>query len=199
MRLLNPGIVYNGYIVKKYTNPQKENTMSKIHVSQVTNQDLVSHFQVSIVDSIYAEDAKGRRKFLTDLRTQYVKEHNKKAASAQRKQQAKIQQRSNVEEFFVELDRAFPEYEVKMRITQPGIDIPEIGLKLHCIVSATDSHTMSMRSTVFSRQDLEDEFGYYKSLKRDETDKTGIALVALSFSEIIEVARKAIDMHKAAL
>lgn len=175
--------------------------MTKLHVSQVTNQNLVEHFQVSIIDSIYAEDAKGRRKFLTDLRQEYVKEVNKKATSKKyRKTTQKEKRQNNIDDFFVDLDRAFPEYNVAIRETQPGISLPQMGLQIFFMVDAFRSHAVSFYSTVFSREDLEKEFAHYKLLKKNDTDKNSVTVGSVKdLTDLVEITKKAIQMHEAAL
>lgn len=167
-----------------------------MNASQVTNKMLENHFNVSIVGGFYAEDSIGRRHYLTDLRTRYIRENNKKTKRVP--QNAKNIKKEYVDDFFVALDRAFPEHDVIIRKTQPGMDLSDLGLKLYCIVSTSEKHTLTMYSKVFSRKELETEFGYFKRLKKDQKEKNNIALCGLSFDEVVEVINKSIQMHKIA-
>lgn len=168
-----------------------------MHISEVTNAQLVEHFEVTIIDSIYAEDSKGRRKFLTDLRQTYAKNFKAIQAKKRAQEKQKVKQTENIEEFFVDLDRAFPDYNVIIRQTQPGIEIPELGLNIYCIVSGTSKHVVSAYSKEFDREYLEKEFGHWKLYKKDDSITQGaITISDVTFSDIIEIVSKLIELHK---
>lgn len=165
-------------------------------VSQVTNQDIVNEFEVSIIDSIYAEDSKGRRHFLTDLRTKFVKKANTKASNIKSREKNKGKMQENIEDFFVELDRAFPEFNVLIRETQPGIDLSDLGFNVYCIISPFGKHQVSMYSKLFNREELIKEFGYYKHRKNEDNKTGGLCITGVTFDEIVEIINQAIEIHK---
>lgn len=173
------------------------------HASQITNAQIEEHFELKVIDTIYAEDSKGRRQFLSDLRTKLARELTNKAKQKSSNKTKNEQRKSLVEEkvqdFFVELDRAFPDNNVLIRETQPGVDEREtLGLNIHCMVSAWGGHRLSITSKIFDRADLEKDFEHYSIFKNTEDKKNEICLGRLTTDDMIEIVRKAIQLHEAA-
>lgn len=168
-----------------------------MNASQVTNEQIVSHFQVEILDSIYAIDGKGRRKFLTDLRTQFAKEFKKKEFVSKKKYAQTMSKGDNINDVFVALDRQFAEkYGVLMREIQPGLKCESLGFNVYCIVGHNPSNLcVNMDSTTFDRKELENIFSGYSMHKRDA--KAGITINKLDVAGLIEVIQKMIDIHEA--
>lgn len=164
--------------------------------AQVTNQQIEEHFNVKVINEFSAEDEKGRRKYLSDLRTQYAKEVNNKAKESKKAKQRPSLVKERVQDVFVELDRIFEGHNVLIRESQPGLDLEEIGLQVYVMVAPYGKYRMSMSSKIFSAEEMKEDFAHYRIAKKESN--TDITVQSLEFDEMVEVIKQAIQLHKAA-
>lgn len=161
--------------------------------SQVTNQQIEEHFEVTVVGDFYATNRLGQRFYLTDLRTKYVSAFNAKSKTKKYAESLKAKKSEYIEDFFVELDRTFPEHNVLIRETQPGLHLPEIGLEIYCMVSPFKFHRLSITSKIFSAEDMKKDFSHYNICNKPSN--TDITISKVETHEIIEIIKLAIELH----
>lgn len=166
--------------------------------SQVTNDQLSSHYNVTISNSLYATDQKGHRLFLTDLRVQYAREMTNKSKAEAKKLHKKLykeQLKEYAQELFVELDRALESQNVIMRNSQPGINNQELGFKLYCIAGAGEKHVVSCASENISRELLEEAFADRNFYNKKDAKVNAITIPTRSLDDTIDIIQRVINIH----
>lgn len=143
---------------------------------------LVEKFQVEIV-GFQAIDSKGRAKFLSDLRQEYIKLNKKKTPVATKAH--------NIEDIFESLKYDVPSANVMIRNTQPGFEITELDIKAYCIVGAS-RHSISF-STKFDKE-VKAALCEYKIRKNSNS---GVIIGSLTYNEMLECINIVINEIKA--
>lgn len=168
-----------------------------MNMQNITVQMICEMFSLTPAnDGIYLLDAKGRGRLITDMRREYAK--NKTAAV--KKTKVSVSQKesrlNHINEALELLKLNFPELDVLIRETQPGIRCPELGFNVYCIIGHTDSHVVNMDSTVFSREDLNSFFAEYSLYKNQETGVT--ISIKNGFDELVQAVQTMIMYHNKA-
>lgn len=161
--------------------------MTKLNATTATNAQIAEHFEMTADPSgmPYAFDAKGRRHFITDLRTRLRKEATKKKAAKVRKEAAPT---LSADELLAELQPLSTDF-WSIRESQPGCDIESHGMQVYVTAGAADKHRVMIRSNVVTKKEIEREFGnrMSKMPERVNRKKATLIISGISTSEIVEI------------
>ncbi len=166
-----------------------------INSQNATNAQIAEHFGMTADPSgmPYAIDNKGRRYYITDLRTRLRKEAKTKKTRKARAVTQKIALPS-AEEHLAMLNTEFSEYHWFIRESQPGLDIEELGLKFYFIGGA-GVHQLNIRSKNFSSKELNNFYADKKILKGHK-GVGSITIGSLSYDEVVSIASDIIEKSK---
>ncbi|CAM0043758.1 inhibitor of host transcription [Vibrio phage F86] len=158
-----------------------------MNAQNMTNEQIAAHFDMTVdtTGMPYAYDAKGRRHFITDLRTRVRKEATKKKA---RKVAAEKAPKVSAEELLAELQVSSDDAWA-IRESQPGFDVESLGMNVYITAGYEDKHRLMIRSSVVTLKEIEREFGHMRINSQKEAvhrNKATMIVSGLSVKEIVD-------------
>lgn len=174
-----------------------------MNISNITAAMIEEHFGVKVnAENATAIDAKGRIKYVSDLRALLFKELKSKKPKKSVRIAPSNEENANGGALQVlnELITRFGEYEPTIRKTQPGFDVEDLGLKFYIISSTNgqDHVMLNIASEEFSRNDLKKLLLPENALSPSGDAENKLTIGNLTTDEACSFISRCITAHKVA-